>query len=147
MDEFADLLGLRDWYEWKPDPGHHDIAKAPHEGVSNAPLLNEKHSAAVWFLVNALQRYAKLSTEAVREITFEIGRLGERGLDYANPAAQYQLESLPGEHFSGLQLLCLMFAGFQRFAPEVDCGIDFHAPFLTALELFQQQHPNEDSSP
>ena len=21
--EFADLLGIRDWYEWRPDPGHH----------------------------------------------------------------------------------------------------------------------------
>lgn len=24
VDEFADMVGLRDWYEWGPDPGHHE---------------------------------------------------------------------------------------------------------------------------
>jgi hypothetical protein len=49
------------------------------------------------------------------------------------------LKSLPGERFSGLQLMCLMFAGFKRFAPDVDGGLDLDAPFLQALELFEKR--------
>ena len=49
------------------------------------------------------------------------------------------LKSLPGERFSGLQLMCLMFAGFKRFAPEVEGGLDLDAPFLQALELFEKR--------
>ena len=48
-----------------------------------------------------------------------------------------QLSVLPNRKFSDLHLMCLMFAGFKRGAPETDGGVDLEAPFLTALELFQ----------
>jgi hypothetical protein len=47
------------------------------------------------------------------------------------------LKSLPGEKFSGLNLMCLMYAGFKRIAPEHDLQMDLHEPFLIALEMFQ----------
>jgi Tfp pilus assembly protein PilF len=137
VDEFADMLGLRDWYEWKPDPGTHDVTAAPaRQGTTNPELLQQKHPAAVWHLLSALERYDKLPVEKVREIAFEIGIVGQRGLDYADPEPKYTLRSLPGEKFSGLQLMCLMYAGFKRIAPEQDTGMDLHEPFLTALDLF-----------
>ncbi len=143
VDEFADLLGLRDWYEWKPDPGHHDLTSPPRrEGTTNPELLKKKHPAAVWHLLSALQRYDKLPIEKVREIAFEIGLLGQRGLDYADPEPKYTLRSLPGENFSGLQLMCLMHAGFKRIAPEQDTGMDLEEPFLTALGLFNAKRGN-----
>ena len=86
--------------------------------------------------MSALERYDKLPVEKVREIAFEIGIVGQRGLDYADPEPKYTLRSLPGEKFSGLQLMCLMYAGFKRIAPEQDTGMDLHEPFLTALDLF-----------
>ena len=49
------------------------------------------------------------------------------------------LKSLPGERFSGLQLMRLIFAGFKRFAPEMDGGLDLDTPFLQALELFEKR--------
>lgn len=140
VDEFAEILGLTGWYEWRPDPGTHEVTEAPvKEGTTNPELLKQKHPAAVWFLLDALKRYAALPVEKVREIAFEIALLGQRGLDYASPEPQYTLRSLPGESFSGLHLMCLMHAGFQQIAPEHDTGMDLAEPFLTALELFQQR--------
>jgi len=50
----------------------------------------------------------------VMEITFEVARLGESGLDYANAEKKYTLAAYPGYSFSGLQLMCIMYAGFSH---------------------------------
>ena len=140
VDEFAEILGLAGWYEWRPDPGTHEITEAPaNEGTTNPELLKQKHPAAVWFLLDALKRYAALPAEKVRDIAFEIALLGQRGLDYASPEKKYTLRSIPGESFSGLQLMCLMHAGFQQIAPEHDTGMDLEEPFLTALSIFNEE--------
>jgi hypothetical protein len=137
VDEFAEMTGLRGWYEWKPDPGTHKVTETPSkEGTTNPELLREKYPAAVWFLLDALKRYASMDVEQVRAIAFEIGMLGRSGLDYASPEKKYTLRSIPGETFSGLQLMCLMHAGFKRIAPDMDSGMDLNEPFLQALELF-----------
>ena len=144
VDAFADILGLRGWYEWKPDPGTHEVTGAPvKEGTTNPELLREKHPAAVWFLLSALQRYAPMDVEQVRNIAFEIGLLGRSGLDYASPEKKYTLETIPGQMFSGLQLMCLMHAGFKRIQPDLDSGMDLDEPFLTALQLFNAERGQE----
>jgi hypothetical protein len=81
------------------------------------------------------------------EITFEVARLGESGLDYANPEKKYTLSAYPGESFSGLQLMCLMYAGFKRIAPDQDTGMDLNEPWITALGLFNigNRVKNQDS--
>jgi Flp pilus assembly protein TadD len=134
VDEFADIVGLRDWYEWKLDPGTHTFTEpARKEGTTNPDLLK----LAVYFLLDALKRYDKLPVDTVREIALEIGMVGRNGLDYASPDQKYTLKSLPDEKFSGLHLMCLMYAGFKRIAPEHDLQMDLHEPFLIALEMFQ----------
>jgi hypothetical protein len=35
-----------------------------------------------------------------------------------------------------LHLMCLMYAGFKRIAPEQDTAMDLTEPWITALELF-----------
>jgi hypothetical protein len=50
----------------------------------------------------------------VMEITFEVARLGESGLDYANAEKKYTPSAYPGDSSSGLQLICLMYAGFSH---------------------------------
>ena len=140
VDAFADLLGLRGWYEWQPDPGAHEVTESPEkEGTTNPELPRHKHPAAVWHLLSALQRYGPMDVEQVRAIAFEIGMLGRSGLDYASPDKKYTLRTLPGETFSGLQLMCLMHAGFKRIAPEQDTGMDLDGPFLQALALFNAE--------
>lgn len=138
VDEFADMVGLRGWYEWKIDPGAHTVTEPPRkEGTTNPGLLKLKQTPAVYFLLDALKRYEKLPVDTVREIALEIGMVGRNGLDYASPDQKYTLKSLPGEKFSGLNLMCLMYAGFKRIAPEHDLQMDLHEPFLIALEMFQ----------
>lgn len=138
VDEFAGLLGLRGWYAWRPDPGAHEPTAPPRqEGTTNAELLRAKEPAAVVYLLDALQRYDTLPVDKLREIAFEIGLVGRQGLDYASPEPKYTLKALPGEQFSGLHLMCLMFAGFKRLAPEHDLGMDLEEPWLRALEMYQ----------
>ncbi len=82
----------------------------------------------------------RLDVEQVRAIAFEIATLGRSGLDYASPEKKYTLRTIPGETFSGLQLMSLMHAGFKRIQPDLDSGMDLEEPFLAALELFEQQN-------
>jgi hypothetical protein len=46
---------------------------------------------------------------------------------------------MPDENFSGLHLMCLMYAGFKQVAPEHDLHMDLNEPFLTALEMFENE--------
>jgi hypothetical protein len=55
------------------------------------------------------------------------------------------MPSLPDEKFTGLHLMCLMYAGFKRIAPEHDLQMDLDAPFLAALEMFQKGETGEKS--
>jgi len=49
---------------------------------------------------------------------------------------KYTLSAYPSESFSGLQLMCLMYAGFKRITPDQDTGMDLNEPWLVALGLF-----------
>lgn len=138
VDEFAEILGLRGWYEWKADPGTHAVTgSSQQEGTSNPELLQRKNIPAVYYCLDALKRYEAMPVEQIRELALEIGLVGRNGLDYASPDKKYTLKSLPDEQFSGLHLMCLMYAGFKRIAPEHDLGMDLNEPFLKALEMFQ----------
>ena len=140
VNEFADMTGLRDWYEWRPDPGHHEATADPlKEGTTNPSLLKAKQPAAVFYFLDAFKRFDAMTPEQVRNVAFEIALLGRNGLDYAAPDEKYGLKTLPERKFSGLHLMCLMFAGFKRVAPEHDVGMDLNDSFLTALQLHQAQ--------
>ncbi len=137
LDAWAKKLGLQNWYEWQEDT---ELYKAPGKTKSkvtaNSELLKKKHPAAVWFLLGALERFDGMTEEEIKALSFEIGLLGNSGLNYASPDQKYTLSNCPGEKFSGLQLMCLMYAGFSRFAPEQNLGMDLEEPFRTALQLY-----------
>ena len=141
VDEFAEMVGLRGWFEWQSDSGNHEITAEPlKEGTTNSPLLKTKDQAAVMYFLAAFKRFDAMTPEQVREVAYEIAMVGRNGLDYSSPDQKYTLKSLADERFSGLQLMCLMFAGFKRFAPEHDLQMDLHEPFLAALQIYQQKH-------
>ncbi|GAH06635.1 unnamed protein product [marine sediment metagenome] len=77
-----------------------------------------------------------MTEEEIKALSFEIGMLGSSGLDYTSPDKKHTLRNCPGEKFSGLQLMCLMYAGFSRFAPEQNLSMDLEEPFRTALQLY-----------
>ena len=61
--------------------------------------------------------------EEVREIAFEIGMLGQHGLDINDPRETHVLRALPGRTFSSLELLCIMYAGLKRIEPGMDIEV------------------------
>jgi hypothetical protein len=142
VDAFAERLGVTGWYGWQEDRGFvppEDTNTATREGVTNPDLLKAKAAPAVMYLLDALQRYAKMSPETIRAIAAEIALAGQEGLDYSSSDKKYTLKSLPGESFTGLHLMCLMYAGFKHFAPEMDTGMDFNDEYLMALKMHDKE--------
>jgi hypothetical protein len=133
VDQVAETLRMSDWYAWQADE------KRPAEeagGVTNEELLEEKEMASVMYCLSALRRFEHMDREEIQQVVAEIALLGESGLDYASSEPQYTLNSLPGEQFSGLQLLCLMYVGFKDIAPTLDIGVDLGRPYQRALQMY-----------
>jgi len=140
IDAWAKKLGLQNWYEWQDDTESYKAAgKTNSKVTNNSELLKKKHPAAVWYLLGALERFDNMTEDEIKKLSFEIGILGTSGLDYASPDQKYTLRTCPGEKFSGLQLMCLMYAGFSRFAPEQNLNMDLEEPFRTALQLYDMK--------
>lgn len=93
---FADVLGLRGWYEWKPDPGTHQVTEAPPKEGHNQP-----RTPAAEICRNRVVPARR--AEALR--TYGRGasphhRVGDRHartkrLDYASPDKKYTLQYHP----------------------------------------------------
>ncbi|MDO8672644.1 MAG: tetratricopeptide repeat protein [Dehalococcoidia bacterium] len=129
IDEFARILKLDEWYEWIRDPS------ADRQTVTNAELLKAKEPAAIMYCLGALERLEKMDREDVRKVANEIALRGAEGIDYSSSAKDYSLMSLPGETFTGLQLLCLMYVGFKKTDPLLNLGLDLGEPYELALKL------------
>ena len=84
-------------------------------------------------------RFAPVASFAPAHVALRaaFGRLpSQRPLACVQVCLFHPLSAYPGESFSGLQLMCLMYAGFKRIAPEQDTGMDLKEPWITALGLF-----------
>ena len=139
VDTFGEFLGIRDWYTWKTDRGFippEDILDdVDKEGATNPELLKAKAPATVMYLLDAILRFSSMEPDEVKRITFEIAVMGQEGIDYSSPEDKYRLKSLPGQPMSGLQLMCLMYAGMKMVLPEMDPGMDFEKEYQQALIL------------
>ncbi|MGI9253767.1 MAG: tetratricopeptide repeat protein, partial [Thermomicrobiales bacterium] len=93
---------------------------------------------AVMYLVGALQRFARMSPAEVQSVAFEIAVAGQQGIDVNNPGSRYELRSIPGE-FTGMHLMCLMYAAFRQVAPEYDIGFDLANEYQAALSMHGAQ--------
>jgi Tfp pilus assembly protein PilF len=152
VDEFARVLKLQDWFEWTTDPegtggeeesGSRSVeaplpASSP-QGPTSPELLKAKEPATVMYLLGALERFNRMSKEEISRIGTEIGILGMEGIDYTSSDKTYTLRALPGETFTGLQLLALMYVAFQHIDPLLDIGVDFKDAYALALKLRQSK--------
>ncbi len=89
---------------------------------------------ALEYLMGAIKTFAALSSEQVRDIALEIGILGQQGLNPNDPNRDYQLQRLPGR-YTGLHLICLLYAATRQLAPTADLGFDLSAEYSAALKL------------
>jgi tetratricopeptide (TPR) repeat protein len=92
----------------------------------------------VMYCLSALEKFAKLSPEQIKNIGIEIALRGTRGIDVNSPEPQYTLRNMEGS-FSGLYLVCLQYVAFKQFAPEQNIGFDLSAEYEAALNLFKSR--------
>ena len=97
---------------------------------------------AVMYCLGALEKYATMTPENVRQVGFEVAMLGMNGLDVNDPTPKYNLKSLPGT-FSGLHMVCLEYVSFKQVAPETDIGFDLSAEYRSAQALFARKNQRE----
>jgi uncharacterized membrane protein len=131
--EFARILKLEGWFTIEEDRVQ---VEQVQEGATNPDLLKQKESATVMYCLDTLKRFENMPLEKIKEIAFEIGVIGTAGIDYTKSDSRYSLKSLPGEQFTGLQLLVFMYVGFKKIDPTVNTGLDFEDAYQTALKLF-----------
>jgi hypothetical protein len=136
VDAFARELRLERWYKWLEDrTTEEDITSSSPEG-GREELLKERESAAVMYCLAALQEFEGMERQQILGIVTEIAMLGRSGLDYASSEKKYTLQALPGD-FSGLQLMCFMYVGFQIIDPTVDTGMDLSEAYNEARVLYE----------
>lgn len=133
VDEYARLLKLLPWYEWRPDISPLRPEQESAASSSSIPLTTDKPETYT-FCLDALHRFDGKSRDQIFAVISEISILGINGIDHTTPGKTYSLKAYPGETFSGLHLLCLMYVGFKLYDPSVNSGLDFASFYKMALE-------------
>ena len=117
-----------------------DVARDARTTLAQSSFRNNEVGSvrpdALMYLLDALKKFGKMSREQVQKITFEIAIMGQRGLDVNDAAQQYRLQSLPGQ-YSGLHMVCIMYVGFQKIAPEHSLGFDLSKEFAVAKAMYE----------
>jgi len=141
VDSFGKFLGIADWHTWKQDrgflPPEGILENVGKEGTTNAELLKAKAPASVLYLLDAIERFDAMDRDMVKKIVLEIAVMGQEGLDYSSPEEKYRLKTLPDQAMSGLQLMCLMYAGMKMVLPDMDPGMNLEKEYRQALGLWE----------
>lgn len=123
--------------------GHGQAAELAKEGrtrIAHALLrrTGDERPDVVMYCLGALERFQDMNDDAIAAVGREIAILGMKGLDINDPAQKYLLKSLPGS-FSGLHLVSIMYAAFQKTSPDTDVGIDLSREYAQALAMLGRQ--------
>ena len=116
VDQFGTELRLRSWFDWRRDTGEPAPVQPP-TGSTNPTLLALKSPAAVFYFLDILKRFDSLDAEVIGRVGAEAAMAGKTGLNYASPDKTYTVPSYGPEPLSGLEVMCVMYAAFQRVAP------------------------------
>ena len=93
---------------------------------------------AVIYLVGAMDKFEGMPRQELQKIGVEIAMLGAEGFDVNDSSEKYQLRSLPGR-FSGLHMVCLMYAAFEIINPTADIGFDLANEYAAAEQMKRDQ--------
>lgn len=94
---------------------------------------------AVDYCLSALEKLKGMTHQEIKGVALETATLGHSGLDVNNPDKSYQLRSIPG-NYTGLNVVCIMYAALQQVAPSQSVGFDIKAEYEVALTLFNKKH-------
>jgi tetratricopeptide (TPR) repeat protein len=92
----------------------------------------------IMYCLDAIEFFAKASSEKVKEVSFEIAMLGNSGLSINDPEKKYTLKSLEG-NFSGSELLCYMFVGFKIIDQSLPPFADLENEYQQALKIYRSR--------
>lgn len=141
VDRFGIELRLQGWFTWQQDTGDAAPARGP-EGSTNPDLLAAKSPAAFFYFLEILKRLDTIPVERIKHVGAEAAMAGQSGLNYASPDKNYSVPTYGPEKLSRLEVMCIMFAAFQRVAPQHDIGIELHEPYMKALALHEAKKGN-----
>ncbi len=149
----AKLLELRDDHESRmeadqlykgilsEDPAH-AVAEDARQGLTRLAASAIRSKAVgnlrmdvVFYMVDAIKRFRTMMPALVGQITLEIAMLGRTGLDTTDADKRYEIKLLPGETFSGLNLLALMHVGVRQFQKDADTGTGLEDEYQTAVAM------------
>jgi tetratricopeptide (TPR) repeat protein len=85
------------------------------------------------YMQQALEQFKSMSLSQIQGLALEIAMLGNQGMNIHKSDRMYQLKALPGE-YPALQLISMMYAAFQQFAPGTDVGIDLSKEYELATK-------------
>ncbi len=120
----------------------HFIKAGPEPTPKNRIDYSEEpagQAAVTMYCLSALQYFEDKNLEEIKKIGFEIGLLGQQGIDPSNNEKKYTLKSIPGKEFTGLQLLAYMYAAFQVIDPSLDTGLNFKKEYEAAKQLHEKK--------
>jgi len=89
----------------------------------------------VMYIAAALKTLADAGTTKSHQIALEIALKGQDGLDINDPDAKYELKTLPGSIFSGLQLVSMLYTAVKQVDPTADAGVNFDAEYKVASAM------------
>jgi hypothetical protein len=115
-----------------------ELARGRLSEIANTKSLSKtpgvERMDAVMYLLGAIEKFEGMSRMEVEKIGFEVAKLGMNGFDVNESDEKYQLQSLPGR-FSGLHMVCLMYAAFKIFNPTADIGFDLADEYAAAQQM------------
>ena len=123
------------------DPAH-AVAEEARKGLTRLAATTLRSKAvgnlrmdAVFYMVEAIKRFRRMTPAVVGQITLEIAVLGRSGLDTNDADKRYEIKLLPDETFSGLNLLAMMHVGVRQFNKVADTGIALEEEYKTAVAM------------
>lgn len=143
VDEIAEMLGCRNWFSWREDPGDFPILERftgdfPSSGVSDPEKLRQRNAAAVPLLIKSLDRLAAIDDATIKALVMEAALAGQNGINFTDATPMHTLKSLPGETLSGLEVMCILYTGLKHLSPgmpDSEIGMDLSKEFEAAKEL------------
>ena len=111
-----------------------DLAKARLSKRSEQALRSsgDIRPDVVQYMKDALKQFESMEVTQIQNLALELTLLGNKGLNINDPTKKYQIKTWFGE-YTGLQLISIMYAAFQQFAPDTDIGIDLSKEYCIAL--------------
>ena len=96
------------------------------------------NQAVIWFMVDALKYFEKMSKEKIKAIAFEIAMIGTQGINPSN-GINYKVPSIADKEFSGYHLLAYYYTSWKLAIPEMvdKLSLPYDEEYELALSMYK----------